>query len=228
MKICTYCGRDIDTERAACRECGIWLNATEPPSGHRFRLASGAVALFALLLIYCSPRSGPTADGRPLRLFVEGLMRPPFTVVSQNVVYVVGRAQLVAFKQEFREMGVEAVPFLLQLVRNQESSGNRIYDRSWKRLPKALQALLSEPKNISPDRMAEILSFLGEPAVPRLRVALHDRCPAVQEVAATALERMPREVADRKRGNVKEESAPEAWLRPQKDAALPPNTRCFD
>jgi hypothetical protein len=133
-------------------------------------LGLGLVAL-VLTSIWHQPRE-PVSQGKPLSYWVQHRSRSVSDQIAQAAL---------------RQIGGEAVPFLIGKLRRGEPTYQRLYLALVRSLPDRLREFLPEPPWLWPGEIFNALTALGPSAIPAMCEAAADPNPLVQSTLTSAI-----------------------------------------
>jgi HEAT repeat protein len=135
-----------------------------------------AVIVGAILVAALVPSREPQYEGKPLSYWVDQLWTQPERHTECN--------------KAIQTIGPQAVPFLIQQARRQDSPYERLSRFTWAKLPAVLQRRIPQPAPVSYDlhrKIGFVLGLIGQPALPQLVPALKDHNDGVRLVAVEAM-----------------------------------------
>lgn len=141
------------------------------------QLAFGLICVAALIVITASlfRAHEPVYQGYPLSHWVAEVANP--NTNRQEVA-----------RDALRQIGPQAVPFLLRKARSENSPLKQICREGWFKLPEIAQRILRQPesKDDALSRIAHVLHQLGPPAGAALMATMEDKNADVRFVAGAS------------------------------------------
>jgi HEAT repeat protein len=132
----------------------------------------GIVLVAGMVALRLGPQE-PAYEGHPLSYWAAEL-KSSHPMQSKKAVQVL------------REIGPQAIPFLLRKARSENSPLKRFYREAWFRLPDGVRGYLHQPQSEDDiiDGISHALHQLGPPAGPALMKAMEDKNRTVRLAAA--------------------------------------------